>query len=88
MWWWILLVFLLLLLAVIVHGLLWWRTIRRGLALARELGSSAEELTALWQPAADAYQPASSSLANPHLVSSGPVRTAWRKQHSGRKSVR
>ena len=65
MWWWILVWVLLLLGALVVIALLGWHLVRRGIALGRELGHSAEQVSDALAPALDHYEPAHSVLSDP-----------------------
>jgi hypothetical protein len=78
MWWWILVWVLLLLAAAVVAGLLGWYLVRRGVALGRQLGRSAEEVTAALAPVLDHYEPAHSVLVDPSAVPEPPRRRSGR----------
>ena len=65
MWWWILVWVLLLLAAAAVVGLLGWHLVRRLIALGRQLGDSADDVSRALAPVLDHYEPAHSVLADP-----------------------
>jgi hypothetical protein len=81
-WWWILIWTLLLLgAAVVLALLLWTAVVRPGLALARQLGETADVVGQALQPVLEEYRPAPSVLFDPSSVpdatnprSSGPGR--------------
>ena len=68
MWWWILIWVLLVLCALAVVALLAWHIIKRGIAFGRQLGDSAEQVSAAMAPALDHYEPAHSVLVDPSAV--------------------
>lgn len=82
MWWWILIWVLLLLGALAVVALLGWHLVRRGIALGRELGRSAERASDALAPVLDHYEPAHSVLSDPSTVPEPPAR------HSARAASR
>jgi hypothetical protein len=78
MWWWILVWALLLLGAAVVVGLLGWYLIRRGIALGRQLGQSAEDVSGALAPILDHYEPAHSVLVDPSTLPETPRRRSGR----------
>jgi hypothetical protein len=64
-WWWILLWTLLGLGALAVHGWLLWRLVRKGLALARQLGASSGQAAQALVVPIRPYHPASSAIVDP-----------------------
>lgn len=82
MWWWILVWLLLLVGALAVVALLGWHLVRRGIALGRELGHSAEQVSAAVAPALAPYEPAHSVLSDPSTAPDAPAR------HSARAASR
>ena len=80
MWWWILIWVLLLLGALAVIALLAWHLVKRGIALGRQLGHSAEEISTALAPAFDHYEPAHSVLVDP---SAAPEPTPRRSGRGG-----
>jgi hypothetical protein len=78
MWWWILIWVLLLLAAVAVVGLLGWYLVRRAVALGRQLGRSADEVSTALAPVLDHYEPAHSVLVDPSSAPESPRRRSGR----------
>lgn len=78
MWWWILIWVLLLLAALAVIALLGWHLVRRGIALGRQLGHSAEQVSDALAPVLEHYEPAHSVLSDPSSVPDAPPRRSAR----------
>jgi hypothetical protein len=65
MWWWILVWAVLVIAAAGAFTLLSWRLVRQVIALGRQLGASADELSLVMTPLHDTYRPARSVLTDP-----------------------
>lgn len=68
MWWWILIWVLLLLASAVALAALGWRLFRQLLALGRQLGSSADDVSVALTPIRTHYEPASSVLVDPSAM--------------------
>jgi len=67
-WWWILIWVLLFVAALVALGLVGWRVVRRGIALGRELATSAETVsreTSALRAASEHFRPEPSVLVDP-----------------------
>jgi hypothetical protein len=72
-WWWILIWALLLLGAAAVLALLVWTfVIKRGIALARQLGESSDQVNRALAPVSEPYRPDPSVLVDPGAVPDAP----------------
>ena len=83
---WVLLWVLLVLAAVAVLGWLVWGVVRKTVALAHELGRSAELVGPVLEQLPERYEPASSVLADPStLPDPGQVRAEHRRSRAGHR---
>ncbi|GAB3590932.1 hypothetical protein GCM10027446_07270 [Angustibacter peucedani] len=77
MWWWILVWALLLVGAAMALALVGWHVVKKGIALGRQLGTSAEQVSRLLEPIQAPYRPAASVLSDPSTLpdTAGPSRS-------------
>ncbi len=78
MWWWILVWVLLFVAAGVAMGLLGWHLVRRVIALGRQIGASAEQVSALLTPLDEPYRPSPSVLSDPSSSPPAPARRSAR----------
>jgi hypothetical protein len=82
-WWWILIWTLLLLGAAAVLGLVLWKAVvKPGIALGRQIGETADQVSAALEPVTEAYRPVPSVLVDP---SSAPDAPNHRSTSQGRR---
>jgi hypothetical protein len=86
---WVLLWVLLVLAAIAVLGWVAWGVLRKGIALARELGRSADRVGPVLAQLPEPYRPASSVLADPStLPDPGQTRAGHRRSRAGHRRSR
>jgi hypothetical protein len=83
-WWWILVWALLLVGAAVVLALVGWHVVKKAIALGRQLGASAEQVSRLLEPLQEPYRPATSVLADPSTL----PEPATRRSRAGRRRRR